>query len=128
MMVLSGMSTLKQVQDNVAFMSDFQPLEEQELAALEQVRQIIMDQKTVGCTACRYCVDGCPKAIPIPELFRLYNKKLVYLDPGWDYGDKVKDRGRASDCVGCGQCEEICPQHLPIRSLLDKVAAAFECR
>lgn len=126
MMVLSGMSTLEQVRDNTAFMTDFRPLDEQELAALDEVREIILAQPTVGCTACRYCVDGCPRSIRIPDLFGLYNKKMVYLDPGWDYSSLVKEHGKASDCVGCGQCEEICPQHLPIRSWLEKVAATFE--
>lgn len=124
--VLSGMSTPEQVQDNISFMKDFQPLNEQELAALNQVREIIMEQETVGCTACRYCVDGCPQNILIPDLFQQYNKKVVYMDHGWDYGDLVKENGKASDCVGCGQCEEICPQHLPIREWLKKVAAVFE--
>ena len=125
--VLSGMSTLEQVQDNISFMADFQPLNAQELAALDQVREIVMAQETVACTACRYCVDGCPQKILIPDLFSLYNQKQTYLSPGnWDYLAKTKENGKASDCVGCGQCEEICPQHLPIRETLQKVAEQFE--
>jgi len=125
--VLSGMSTLEQVQDNVGFMRDFRPLSEQELEALDQVREIVMAQETVSCTACRYCVDGCPQSILIPDLFQLYNQKQVYLTPGiWDYQAKTKDNGKASGCVGCGQCEDICPQHLPIREWLKKVAESFE--
>ena len=126
MKVLSGMSTLEQVQDNISFMKNFQPLNEQELAALDQVREILMAQETVACTACRYCVDGCPQKILIPDLFKLYNKKVVYLDPGWGYAGRTRENGKASDCVECGQCEEICPQHLPIRDWLKKVAAVFE--
>ena len=124
--VLSGMSTLEQVQDNVSFMKDFQPLNEQELAALDQVREILLAQETVACTACRYCVDGCPQNILSPDLFHLYNKKVVYLDPGWGYASRTRENGKASDCIGCGQCEDICPQHLPIREWLKKVAAVFE--
>ena len=125
--VLSGMSTLEQVRDNTAFMKDFRPLDERELAALDQVREIILAQETVDCTACRYCVDGCPRNILIPDLFRIYNRQQVYLTPGkWDYADKTKENGKASACVGCGACEEICPQHLPIREALKKVAAEFE--
>ena len=124
--VLSGMSTLEQVQDNISFMKDFKPLNEQELAALDQVREILMAQETVACTACRYCVDGCPENILIPDLFNLYNKKVVYLDPGWGYASRTRENGKASACVECGQCEEICPQHLPVRNWLKKVAAVFE--
>ncbi len=124
--VLSGMSTLEQVQDNISFMKDFRPLNEAELAALDQVREILMAQETVACTACRYCVDGCPQNILIPDLFKLYNKKVVYLDPGWGYASRTRENGKASACVECGRCEEICPQHLPIRDWLKKVAAVFE--
>ncbi len=124
--VLSGMSTLEQVQDNISFMKDFQPLNEQELAALDQVREILLAQETVDCTACRYCVDGCPQSILIPDLFKLYNKKVVYLDPGWGYASRTRENGKASDCIACGQCEDICPQHLPIREWLKKTAAVFE--
>ena len=124
--VLSGMSTLEQVQDNVSFMKDFQPLNEEEMAALDQVREILLAQETVACTACRYCVDGCPQSILIPDLFHLYNKKVVYLDPGWGYASRTRENGKASDCIGCGQCEDICPQHLPVREWLKKVAAVFE--
>lgn len=124
--VLSGMSTLEQVEDNIQFMSEFHPLDEKELAALERVRDIITAQPSIPCTSCRYCVDGCPKEIQIPDLFGLYNQKVVYLSPGWSYESKTKDHGKASDCVGCGQCEDICPQHIPIREWLKKVAEAFE--
>ena len=124
--VLSGMSTLEQVQDNVSFMKDFQPLNEEEMAALDQVREILLAQETVACTACRYCVDGCPQSILIPDLFHLYNKKVVYLDPGWGYASRTRENGKASDCIGCGQCEDICPQHLPVRDWLKNVAAVFE--
>lgn len=124
--VLSGMSTLEQVQDNVAYMSDFQPLNEQELAAVEQVRQILLAQETIPCTACRYCMDKCPQQIPIPEIFDVYNGTKKYLEPGWRYGSVTKDKAKASDCVGCGQCEEICPQKLEIRSYLQKAAEMYE--
>ena len=124
--VLSGMSTIEQVQDNISYMADFQPLSETELAAVEQVRQVIMAQQTIGCTACRYCMDVCPQQIPIPEVFDVYNRKQKFLDPGWRYESVTKDKSKASDCVGCGACEEACPQKLEIRSLLKKVAEMFE--
>lgn len=124
--VLSGMSTIEQVRDNISYMADFQPLSEAETAAVEQVRQVIMAQQTIGCTACRYCMDVCPQQIPIPEVFDIYNRKQKFLDPGWRYGAVTKDKSKASDCVGCGACEEACPQKLEIRSLLKKAAEMFE--
>ena len=124
--VLSGMSTLEQVQDNMSYMTEFVPLNEAEQAALEQVRQVILAQKTIGCTACRYCMDVCPQQIPIPEVFNVYNRKQKYLDPGWRYGAVTKDKKKASDCLECGACEEACPQKLEIRALLKKVAETFE--
>ena len=124
--VLSGMSTLEQVQDNIGFMSEFRPLNEEELAAVDQARAVIMAQETIGCTACRYCMDVCPQQIPIPEIFELYNRKKKFLDPGWRYGVVTKDKNKASDCVGCGACEEACPQKLEIRQLLKQCADVFE--
>ena len=124
--VLSGMSNLAQVEDNIGYMSDFQPVTAAEEAALVRVREVILKQETIPCTACRYCTDGCPQQIPIPDIFRLYNRKKTYLEPGWGYGSLTKDKGKASDCVGCGQCEQICPQKLEIRRLLQDAAAIFE--
>ena len=124
--VLSGMSTLEQVQDNIGYMAEFEPLSEAEFAALERVRQVVMSQKTIGCTACRYCMDVCPQQIPIPEVFNVYNRKQKYLDPGWRYGAVTKGKKKASECLDCGACEEACPQKLEIRALLKKVAETFE--
>ena len=127
-MVLSGMSTLGQLEDNVSYMEDFRPLNQEELKAVEQVREILKAQNTVACTACRYCVPGCPKHIQIPDLFACLNTKRRYQDWSSDFYYKVntKDHGKASDCVGCRQCERICPQHLPITQLLKETAATFE--
>ena len=124
--VLSGMSTLEQVQENVAFMADFQPLTQKEHDVLAKVRRIILEQELIPCTACSYCVDGCPQNIPIPDLFKVYNGRKQYMEPAWRYASATKDKGKASDCVGCGQCEEICPQKLEIRKLLQDVAALCE--
>ena len=127
-MVLSGMSTMEQLEDNVGYMEDFQPLDDRELEAIEQVRAILKAQNTVACTACRYCVPGCPRHILIPDLFACLNTKRRYQDWSSDFYYKVntKDHGRASDCVGCRQCERICPQHLPITQLLRETAKTFE--
>ncbi len=129
MMVLSGMSSLAQVEDNAGFMKDFQPLSETEMAAVARVCGVFHSMHMIPCTACRYCVEGCPQNISIPDLFACLNTKRVFHD--WNAGfyyDTVHTvhNGKASACVECGQCEQICPQHLPIRELLKTAAEEFE--
>lgn len=129
MMVLSGMSSLEQMQDNIAFMQDFKPLNETELAAVNQVQAIFRSKNLIPCTACRYCTDGCPRHISIPDLFAVMNTKQLYHDWNADYYYNVVHTApgrKASDCLKCGKCEAVCPQHLPIRRLLQDVAAEFE--
>ena len=126
--VLSGMSSLEQMEDNTSFMKDFQPLTEEEKAAVWKVRDIYMEQNSIPCTDCRYCVEGCPRKILIPDLFQAMNMKKVFRDwgQGRRYAELTKENGKASDCIRCGQCERVCPQHLPIRDLLVSVAEVFE--
>lgn len=128
MMVLSGMSNMEQLRDNVSYMKDFCPLNEEEQKAVEKVQEIFRSKNLIPCTACRYCTDGCPKNISIPDLFSCMNSKKIYKD--WNakyyYGVHTADRGKASDCVKCGQCEKVCPQHLKIRDLLEETAKEFE--
>ena len=129
MMVLSGMSDMAQMQDNISFMKDFRPLDERELAAVEQVQQIFHSKHLIPCTGCRYCTDGCPKHIAIPDLMATMNTKQLYHDWNADYYYNAVYTGpgrKASDCVKCGKCEKVCPQHLPIRKLLEDVAKEFE--
>ena len=128
-MVLSGMSTLEQMKDNLSFMKDFKPLTEEEHAAVKKVCDIIHSKNLIPCTACRYCIDGCPKHISIPDLFACMNTKQIYHDWNADYyynNVHTVDHGKASDCVECGKCEKACPQHLKIRELLKEVAKGFE--
>ena len=128
-MVLSGMSNLEQMKDNLSYMKDFKPLEEKERAAVDEVCAVFRSKKLIPCTACRYCTDGCPKHIDIPNLFSCMNSKHVYKSWNADYyynNVYTKSNGKASDCIKCGKCERSCPQHLPIRKLLENVAAEFE--
>ena len=127
-MVLSGMSNMEQVEDNIRTMRDFKPLDDREKSAIEEVRAVFRALHVIPCTACRSCVDGCPKHILIPELFGDLNAKQVYQDwnSDWHYSVHTEKNGKASDCIQCGQCEIACPQHLEIRKLLKTVANVFE--
>ena len=126
--VLSGMNDLEQMKDNISYMKDFVPLNEEENNAIDKVRDILNDLGGIACTACRYCVDGCPKKILIPDLFSCYNAKKQFNDwnSGMYYDIHTRENGKASDCIKCGKCERICPQHLKIRDLLETVADTFE--
>ena len=129
MMVLSGMSNLEQMKDNLSYMRDFKPLNETELAAVNKVQEIFHKMNMIPCTACRYCVEGCPKQISIPDLFAIMNTKQLHHDWNADYYYEEVHTApgrRASDCLKCGKCEKICPQHLPIRKLLEDVAKEFD--
>ncbi len=127
--VLSGMSNMEQCLDNIATMKYFRPLDENETAAVNAVRDVIRSKNLISCTSCRYCTDGCPKHISIPDLFSCMNIKQLYHNWNADfyYNDVYTlNGGRASDCIKCRKCEKVCPQHLPIASLLEKVAAEFD--
>jgi hypothetical protein len=128
-MVLSGMSDMEQMKDNISFMKEFQPLNEEEYEAVDKVCKIFQAQGLIPCTACRYCIEGCPKKISIPDLFSCLNAKKVFHNWNQDYYYNVVHtarNGKASDCVKCGKCEFVCPQHLKIRELLEEVAGEFE--
>lgn len=128
-MVLSGMSDMGQMEDNLSYMEDFRPLNERERKAVDEVCAVLQKQDAIPCTACRYCVPGCPKKIQIPDLFACLNARKRYRNWGSNlyYGIHTADGyGKASDCIGCRQCEQACPQHLPITELLRETAKAFE--
>lgn len=129
--VLSGMSTLEQMKDNVSFMKDFVPLNEEEKKALQKVTEVFHSHGMIPCTACHYCVEEnhCPQKIRVPDLFAVYNAKKTFHDWNADYYYHqvlTKDNGRAGDCIKCGMCEKVCPQHLSIRDLLADVSNEFD--
>ena len=124
--VLSGMSNLEQMDDNLSYMRDFQPLSEEEQAAVRAAQAELESDHSIKCTACHYCVDGCPMQIAIPEIFAVQNRELK--QKSWDHGRQAyaiatQGKGKASDCLACGQCEGACPQHLPIIELLENCRA-----
>lgn len=133
MMVLSGMSSLEQLEDNMSYMEHFQPLTEAEKELTRKVADIINAQIAVPCTGCSYCTEGCPQKIAIPQYFSLYNEDMRedLEEKGWtanftQYEILTGKFGKAKDCVECGQCESVCPQHLPIMEKLKEVSKHYD--
>lgn len=127
-MVLSGMSDMDQLSDNISYMKELKPLDKKEQQAIARVVEELRKLPTIPCTKCRYCVDDCSKKILIPDLFDDYNTELQFgrTKASRDsYARHTKENGRAGDCVRCGKCEGHCPQHLEIRSLLEQVEEMF---
>lgn len=133
MVVLSGMSSIDQMKDNLSYMKEFRPLSEEEQKICFKAADIINSQIAIPCTGCSYCTEGCPMNIAIPQYFSIYNEDMrEHLEEkGWtinftNYEIISGTRGKASDCIACGQCEGVCPQHLSIIDYLKDVAAHYE--
>ena len=132
-MVLSGMSSMEQMEDNLSYMADFKPLTDSEKQMVEKVAEIIVSRENIACTGCRYCVDGCPQKIGIPDYFKLMNDISKFGEPqvirsknNYNHYTGTLGMGKASACVKCGQCESKCPQHLPIIKYLEDTAKMLE--
>lgn len=132
-MVLSGMSNIRQMEDNLSFMNRFQPLTGEEAQVIQKVTEIILSRETIACTGCRYCVDGCPMKIAIPDYFRFMNNIAKFGEPqlkrarmNYNHLTGHQGMGKASACIQCGQCESHCPQHLPIIRYLKDTAKTLE--
>ncbi|MDF2699931.1 MAG: putative oxidoreductase [Haloplasmataceae bacterium] len=126
-LILSGMSSLEQVEDNCAIFDDITPLNELELKIVDEVRVMINNRVKVACTGCRYCLP-CPVGIEISKNFSIYNNSYMYNNKGsgkWQYNSNLKIEQRSYNCIECGQCLDQCPQKLPIPQLLKEVTAYF---
>lgn len=127
LMILSGMGNMQMMQDNVSFMKDFKRLSNEEFKAIEKVTEILKKDDLIACTACRYCVEVCPSAIKIPDLFSIYNDMMINQTLNLEkYEDFTKNTAKASTCKKCGACEEVCPQRLPIKKLISNLAWIYE--
>lgn len=132
-MVLSGMSEMSQVEENIKLMGKLRPVGIEEMKLFSKAAKIINNSISIPCTACHYCTEGCPVHICIPEYFEIYNfqkrfgKSKTVMDNSCVYYQSLSNtHGKASDCISCGQCEEHCPQHISIKENLKLVAKEFE--
>ncbi len=128
MAVLSGMSTIEQVRDNVKTFSEARPLSDDERAVLDSVRAVLDAVDTVPCTDCRYCMKGCPQGVHIPTIMDSLNIMSVFDDMHRAKENYVWNAtgGEASKCIRCGACEEVCPQKIDIVDQLERAAKLFE--
>ena len=129
MMVLSGMSTLEQMQQNTELFNSLQPLSPEEKATLAQAAELIHATGTIPCTGCQYCVEGCPAQINIPAILDLLNEYARFgsiQSARQSYGYRTRGKGLASACVNCGQCLSACPQHIESAAHMARAAELFE--
>lgn len=126
-LILSGMSSLDQVEDNCKIFNDITPLDDEEINAVNKVREIINKRIKISCTGCKYCLP-CPVGINIPKNFQIYNDAYMYNNKlrakeSYNLGLKVEER--AHNCIECRQCIDLCPQNLEIPKLMNEVSEYF---
>ena len=128
MTVLSGMSSMEQLEENLATFDDLRPLTRAEHAAVEETAAAILSRTNNPCTGCRYCMP-CPSGVDIPVNFRIWNQYGMYQNTAgavqsWKF--EIKDEARAKNCVGCGACEKLCPQSIDIRRDLARLQSELD--
>ena len=127
--VLSGMSSLEQVEDNTSVFAAHKPFTDADRQAVDQALAEMNKTPLVPCMGCRYCVEGCPAKILIPDLMEWWNEYLRFQNLTASKNSYVWSKGEGgapSDCLSCGACEQICPQHLPIPSLLQQMRSVTD--
>ena len=131
LVVLSGMSDMQQMEDNISFMQDFKPLSPEEMDCIRRAREALDNIPLIPCTTCNYCAEVCPMEIGISGTFTAKNLYTLYGNlerakghESWLVG--AHGRKRASECIKCGLCEESCPQHIMIRDELEAASELFE--
>ena len=128
--VLSGMSTMEQLEDNLATFGNFKPLTEAEYAGIEDVVNTLRSRVQNGCTGCRYCMP-CPAGVDIPANFAAWNNMHIYQSydmVSWAWENNIGDKCQAKNCIECGKCEKVCPQGISIRADLKKVQSDMDSK
>lgn len=126
--ILSGMSTMEQVEDNLKTFADFKPLSEEEQKAVAQVKATLEARVQNGCTGCRYCMP-CPAGVDIPGCFSAWNTYYAYQNYNvvkWSWEEGIGEEHQAKNCIKCGMCEAACPQQIAIREDLERVQKDLE--
>ena len=132
-LVLSGMGSINQVEENISYLKEPYKIGSKEQDVVEKITTILESFNQIDCTNCGYCLDVCPKKIPINDIFRLINTetidgKIINRNAKMFYLRNVLGKGKASDCIKCGRCEDICSQKIEIRNELEKAAEIFETK
>lgn len=125
--ILSGMSNMGQLEENVSVFEGAAPLTDQESAAIDEILHVIESNKTIPCTGCRYCMD-CDAGVDIPALFKIYNHYITVKDgfrTGIQYAQYFDFERKPENCVSCGICSAKCPQHIDIPAQLAVVKEAL---
>ncbi len=123
-MVLSGMSNMQQLEDNIKTFKEDKPLNEKEMTALMSVVDRMLERKSIPCTACHYCVNHCPQGLDIPHLISLYNEHFITIEGGgFDFIapmalSAIPDEKRPASCLHCHSCEQVCPQQIKISDMM----------